>query len=93
MEKLIAHLIVLNQSEELRLGARERMLKLNAAKGIKVEVTDVRTNETTIYNSLRNAAKALSTDLKAIYYNENLQKERGISVPFKKHYYIKIKRY
>ena len=53
------------------------MLKLNEAKGIKVEVTDLRTNETTTYNSLRLAAKALNTDLKALYYNEKIQKERG----------------
>lgn len=68
------------------------MLKLNEAKGIKVEVTDIRTSEITIYNSLRLAAKALSTDLKAMYYNEKLQEERGTSVAFKKHFYIKIKR-
>ena len=68
------------------------MLKLNEAKGIKVEVTDIRTSEITIYNSLRLAAKDLSTDLKAMYYNEKLQEERGTSVAFKKHFYIKIKR-
>uniref|UniRef100_UPI0030E0E404 hypothetical protein n=1 Tax=Dematophora necatrix TaxID=2751867 RepID=UPI0030E0E404 len=81
LEKLRAHLMILNQSEKLRSGARERMLKLNEAKGIKVEVTDIRTNETTIYKSLRDAAKALNTDLKAMHYNERIQKERGISVP------------
>lgn len=68
LEKLRAHLIILNQSEEQRLGAKARMLKLNEAKGIEVEVTDIRTNETTIYKSLRDTAKALDTDLKAIYY-------------------------
>ena len=92
LEKLRAHLMILNQSEKLRSGAKERMLKLNEAKGIKVEVTDIRTNETIIYKSLRDAAKALNTDLKAMHYNERIQKERGISVPFKKHYYIRIKR-
>jgi len=81
-----------NKSEKFKLDARERMLKLNEAKGIKVKVTDLRTNETTLYNSLRNAAKALSTDLKSIYYNENLQKERGTLVPFKTHYDLKIER-
>ena len=92
LEKLKAHLIELNQSEKQRLSARERMLKLNEGKGIKVEVTDLRTNETTVYNSLRKTAEVLSTDLKALRYNENIQKERGITVPFKKHYIIKIKR-
>ena len=94
LEKLRAHLIKLNknQSEEKRLRARERMLKLNEAKGIKVEVTDLRTNEITVYNSLRQAAEALSTDLKSLRYNENVQKERGITVPFKKQYIVRIKR-
>jgi hypothetical protein len=64
-----------NKSEKFKLEARERMLKLNEAKGIKVKVTDLRTNETTVYISLRLATKALSTDLKSIYYNVNLQKE------------------
>ena len=91
LEKLRAHLIELNKSEEQRLGAKKRMLKLNE-KGIKVEVTDLRTNETTIYNSLRKTAEALSTYLKALRYNENIQIERGTIVPFKKHYILKIKR-
>lgn len=82
----------LNKKEKQKLRARERMLKLNEAKGIKVEVTDSRTNETTTYNSLRLAAKALNTDLKALYYNEKIQKERGKLIPFKNHYYLKIVR-
>ena len=95
LEKLRAHLTNLNknQSEEQKFRARERILKLNEAKGIKVEVTDLRTNEITVYNSLRKTAEALSTDLKALRYNENVQKERGITVPFKKQYIVKIKRY
>ena len=85
--------MILNQSEKLRSGAKERMLKLNEAKGIRVEVTDLRTNEITVYNSLRKTAEALSTDLKALRYNENVQKERGTTVPFKKQYIVKINRY
>lgn len=94
LENLRARLIKLNknQSEEQKSRARERMLKLNEAKGIKVEVTDLKTNETTVYNSLRQTAEALSTDLKSLRYNENIQKERGIIVPFKKQYVVKIKR-
>ena len=92
LDKLRAHIVSLNQSEEQRLRGRGRMLKINEAKGIKVEVTDIRTSETTIYNSIRSAAKALSTDLKAMHYNEKLQEERGTDVPFKKHFYLKIKR-
>lgn len=92
LENLRAHLTQLNKSESQRLASKERMLNLNKAKGIEVEVTDIRTNEVTVYNSLRDTAKALNTDLKAIFYNENRQKEKGIAVPFKKHYFLKIKR-
>lgn len=94
LKKLKARLTILNknQSEEQKLAARERMLKLNEAKGIRVEVTDLRTNEITVYNSIRKTAEALSTDLKALRYNENIQKERGTTVPFKKQYLVKIKR-
>lgn len=90
--KLRAHLAELNKSEKQRLGAKERMVKLNEAKGIKVEVTDLRTNEIIIYNSMRKATEALNTDIKAFQYNEKVQKERGSIVPFKKHFIIKIKR-
>ena len=96
LKKLKARLTILNknQSEEQKLAARERMLKLNEAKGIRVEVTDLRTNEITVYNSIRKTAEALSTDLKALRYNEKIQKERGTTVPplFKKQYLVKIKR-
>lgn len=92
LAKLRAHLTQLNQSENQRLGARERMLKINAAKGIKVEVTDLITNETIVYDSLRKTAEALNTDLKALRYNEMVQEKRDEIVPFKKQYIIKIKR-
>lgn len=82
----------LNKKEEQKLRARERMLQLNEAKGVRVEVTDLRTNEITTYNSLRLAAKALNTDLKALYYNEKISKERGKLIPFKNHYYLNIVR-
>lgn len=68
------------------------MIKLNETKGIKVEVTDLRTNETFIYNSMRKSAEALNTDLKALQYNEKIQKEKGKIIPFKKYFIIKIKR-
>jgi group I intron endonuclease len=92
LEKLRAHLTELNRTERQKLAARERMLKINEAKGLKVEVIDLRTNETLIYNSLRKTAEALNTDLKALRYNENKQKERGTIVPFKKYFIITINR-
>lgn len=92
LEKLRAHLTELNRTERQRLAARERILKINEKKGLKVEVTDLRTNETLIYNSLRKTAEALNTDLKSLRYNENKQKERGTIVPFKKYFIITIHR-
>lgn len=80
-------------SEEQRMAARKRMLALNYTKGFKVEVTDNRTNTCTTYPSLRKAAEALSTDLKAIKYNQKVQKERGKVILFKKHYIIKINKF
>ena len=52
MENLRAHLTQLNKSESQKLASKERMLNLNKAKGIEVEVTDIRTNEVTVYNSI-----------------------------------------
>lgn len=59
-------------------------------KGIKVEVTDVRTQITTTYTSIRKAAEGLSTDKKALQYNERVQKEKGEIKLFKKYYLVKI---
>ena len=84
------NLIKGRNSEEQRMAARERMIALNNKKGFKVEVTDQRTNITTTYPSLRKAAEALSTDLKAINYNQKVQKERGKVILFKKYYIVKI---
>ena len=66
--------------------------RLSKDSGTAVKVITLTTNETTVYNSLRQTAEALSTDLKSLRYNENIQKERGINVPFKKQYVVKIKR-
>jgi hypothetical protein len=66
------------------------MIALNEKKGFKVEVTDQRTNTSTTYPSLRKAAEALSTDFKALKYNQKVQKERGKVILFKKYYLVKI---
>ena len=84
------NLIKGSNSVEQRLAARERMIALNEKKGFKVEVTDQRTNTTTTYPSLRKAANFLGTDLKAIKYNQKVQKERGKIILFKKYYIVKI---
>jgi group I intron endonuclease len=70
------HLAVLKEnvkflnSEEQRAKARERMLSINAEKGIKVEVVDNETNVTTTFDSIRKAAIALGCSKNAIHYYE-----------------------
>ena len=90
--KLLNHLKILNAREEQRTAARERMLALNINKGIKVEVTDERTNTTVTYSSISSAAEALNSDIKALKYNERVQKEKGVVKLFKKYYLVKILR-
>jgi len=68
------------------------MLAINEKKAIKVEVTDVRTQITTTYTSIRKAAEGLSTDIKALQNNERVQKEKGEIKLFKKYYQITIMR-
>lgn len=92
-EHLIAlreHLSKHNVSEEQRAKAKERILALNEQKGIRVEVTDIRTQLTTIYTSIRKAADSLGSYNKALIYNEKVQKEKGEVKLFKKFYKIKI---
>jgi hypothetical protein len=69
------------------------MVIINENKGIKVEVTDIRTQVTTTYTSIRKAAEALDTDLKALQYNEKIQIEKGITKLFKKYYQVNIIRW
>ena len=86
------HLAKHNASEEQRAKAKERMLAINEKKGIRVEVTDVRTQITTVYASVRKAADALGSDNKALMYNEKVQIEKGEIRLFKKYYQVKILR-
>nr|YP_009262027.1 hypothetical protein [Chrysoporthe austroafricana]AMX22102.1 hypothetical protein [Chrysoporthe austroafricana] len=88
--KLQEHLTKHNASEEQRIKARERMIAINKNKGIKVDVTDIRTQITTSYTSMRKAAEGLSTDFKSLQYNERVQKEKGEIKLFKKYYQITI---
>jgi len=48
----------LNQIEK----TRERLLELNKLKGHRVEVLDTLTNETSVYSSIREAARSISVD-------------------------------
>ena len=56
--------------------------------GIKVEVTDLLNNQTTIYNSVREAARALSTNMSSLLSREN----RGTVASYKGRYIVNIRR-
>jgi NUMOD3 motif/NUMOD1 domain len=57
-----------------------------------LEVTDLDTKITTIYKSIREAAKAIGSDIKTILRREKLQIEKGINTPYREKYMIVIKR-
>jgi len=60
--------------------------------GIEVEITNIETKETTVYESIRKAALAIGSDIKTILRREKLQIDKGINTPYKKKYMITIKR-
>lgn len=60
--------------------------------GIEVEVTDLTTKITTIYDSIRKAASAIDSDIKTILRREKIQNEKGINMPYRNRYVITIKR-
>jgi NUMOD3 motif len=79
------------QSKETKEKFRE--IALNREKfhrpGIKVEVIDLQTSaarETIIYNSIRDAVKALDTHLSTLFRRE----KKGITKLFRGRYHIKI---
>jgi group I intron endonuclease len=61
--------------------------------GLEVEVTDLETGYTTIYDSIRNAAKGLNSDIKTILRKEKSQLEKGSNKPYRNRYVINIIRY
>jgi len=77
-------------SEETKAKFREIALsrtKLHRS-GKSVEVLDLQTNQTVIYNSMRDAVKALNTHLSTLFRRE----KNGITKPFRGRYVITIKR-
>jgi hypothetical protein len=60
--------------------------------GLEVEITDLETKITTVYNSIRNAAKSINSDIKTLLRREKSQLEKGINTPYRKRYIIFIKR-
>ncbi|GBT68141.1 hypothetical protein M6KS0526p2_2735 [Staphylococcus aureus] len=47
-------------------------------KGLEVEITDLETNTTNVFSSIRDAAKFLKSDIKTILRRESTQLEKDI---------------
>jgi hypothetical protein len=60
--------------------------------GIEVEITNLETKITTVYESIRKAAKNIGSDIKTILRREKSQITKGLNTPYKKIYMIVIKR-
>lgn len=77
-------------SEETK--ANLRYIALNRTNkprpGIEVEVLDLKTNQTVIYDSIRDAVKGLNTHLSTLFRRE----QKDIKKPFRGRYVITIKR-
>ena len=72
--------------------AKLREIALNRSKlprpGLEVEVLDLKTSQTVVYASIRNAVKALGTHLSTLLRRE----QKSITKPFRGRYIITIKR-
>lgn len=60
--------------------------------GMEVEITDLISRSTSVYSSIREAAKSIDSDIKTILRREKLQLEKGISTPYRNKYIITINR-
>ena len=74
----------------LRFAATNRTKP--AVPGIEVEITDLETNITTTYASIRKAADAINSDIKSLSRWDKLQIEKGISTAYRNKYMIVFKR-
>ena len=73
----------------LRTAARNR--KKLPVPGLKVEVTDLKSNQTLTYDSIRNAAKGMEVDFSSVLRWEARHKDSSKSMkPFKGRFLIKI---
>lgn len=79
-----------SHTEETKAKLREKALNRTKLPrpGNEVEVLDLKTNQTTIYNSLRDAVKGLDTHLSTLLRRE----KKGNAKPFRGRYVITIKR-
>lgn len=63
--------------------------------GMEVEITDLLSRSTSVYPSIRSAAKAINSDIKTILRREKAQIVKGValaSTPYRKKYIITINR-
>jgi group I intron endonuclease len=58
--------------------------------GLKVEITDLETKTTTIYDSIRKSAFAINSDIKTILRREKSQIKKDINTCYKNRYMIVI---
>ena len=77
----------------MKVAAKNRLNLPNSnTRSLEVEITDLETKTTTVYFSIRKAAKAINSELKTILRREKQQIEKGENTPYKKRYIIYIKR-
>ena len=90
--KIREHLAKHNSSKEQRTKARKRMIKINERKGVSVEVFDLETKVTKIYDSILKASKAIGCVHRSILLAEKAFLDKGINRPIKKKYLVKVMR-
>lgn len=80
-----------HSQESLTLMRIAALNRISPAKpGLKVEVTDLYTKTTTVYDSIRKAALAINSHIKTILRREKIQINKGINTPYKNRYNIVI---
>lgn len=87
---LVKHLKKLANTEEHKERGRLQMIKLNKLKGFSIQVIDTKTQETTIYPSLREAARTIGCSHCSISYVIKNFPEKGVNKLLKKRYFIKV---
>lgn len=90
LDKLRSHLAVLNTSDEHKEISRRNMIKLNESKGFSVEVFDMESKKTEVFNSIRKAAEAIGCVHRTIILADETFRKKGITRPIKKRYLVKI---
>lgn len=90
--KILDHLKIHNASEDQREKSRQRLIKYNESKGVPIEILDTKTNEVSLYSSVRQAAEALGCVHGTILLAERSLKKEGISKLIKKRYLLKTVR-